>query len=62
MIVNHPNGSPDDCSEQCSTINQHPDDAPPDFVCSKCGGRGACYPDHIETYQPWEPWEGIQHP
>lgn len=43
-IVNHYNGSPDGCSADCSTNNQHPDDAPQGFVCTRCGGGGACYP------------------
>ena len=43
-IVSHYNGSPDGCSEDCSANNQHPDDAPQGFVCTRCGGGGACYP------------------
>lgn len=42
--VNHYNGSPDDCAEDCSANNHHPDDAPQGFVCPRCGGGGACYP------------------
>jgi hypothetical protein len=59
--VNHENGEPYLCSEECSRTNSHFGDAPDGFVCANCGGGAGCYPKcrERELYRPFEEYEGL---